>query len=328
MTTPARRQYLEIKAQHQDAILLYQVGDFYETFDEDAQAAARELQIALTSRSYGLGDRVPLAGVPTHALSTYAARLVARGYKVAICDQVSPPGRGLMQRAVTRILTPGTVADPAMLPATRDNYLVAIARGPEQGRVRAMVGVGLAYVEVNSGSFGCTHWEGECLPDALLAELERLAPAEILVAEGGGAPWADIAAEGHLTVPPITPTLCPAAYFDAEGARIRLCRHFGVPTLGAFGCADAPLAAAAAGALLAYLQRMNPPLLKAITGLHSYDTRGYVEIDGRTWRALEVVVPAAPGSMRLVAGAHGVSRTTTLLTTLDATQTAMGARML
>src|SRR5262245_54449467 len=137
MTTPARRQYLEIKAQYPDTILLYQVGDFYETFDEDAHTTARELQIALTSRAYGPGERVPLAGVPTHALNTYAARLVARGYKVAICDQVSPPGRGLVQRAVTRILTPGTVADPAMLPATRDNYLVAVARGPARGREQA-----------------------------------------------------------------------------------------------------------------------------------------------------------------------------------------------
>src|SRR5215467_8757206 len=175
MSTPARRQYLEIKAQHQDAILLYQVGDFYETFDKDAQTAARELQIALTSRSYGPGERVPLAGVPTHALNTYAARLVARGYKVAICDQVSPPGRGLVQRAVTRILTPGTVADPAMLPATRDNYLVAIASGPKLDRRLAQAGAGLAYVEVSSGTVGCTQWDGERLPDALLAELERLA---------------------------------------------------------------------------------------------------------------------------------------------------------
>ena len=127
MVTPARRQYLDIKAQFPDAILLYQVGDFYETFDEDARIAASELQIVLTSRAYGTDERVPLPGVPVHALQGYAARLVRAGYKVAICEQTSPPGRGLVRREVTRILTPGTVADPAMVPARRDNYLAAVS---------------------------------------------------------------------------------------------------------------------------------------------------------------------------------------------------------
>src|SRR5579884_271475 len=136
MTTPARKQYLDIKAQHQDAILLYQVGDFFETFDEDATIAARELHIALTSRSYGPHEVVPLAGVPVHALETYAARLVARGYRVAVCEQVSPPGRGLVQREVTRILTPGTVTEPAMVPTGRDNYLAAVAHSPASRRAQ------------------------------------------------------------------------------------------------------------------------------------------------------------------------------------------------
>src|SRR5260221_14133209 len=127
MTTPARRQYLEIKSQFPDAILLYQIGDFFETFDEDAHIAARELQIVLTARSYGPGERVPLAGVPVHALDTYAARLVARGRKVAICEQVSPPGRGLVRREVTRVLTPGTVVEPGMGPLARCHYLAAVA---------------------------------------------------------------------------------------------------------------------------------------------------------------------------------------------------------
>jgi DNA mismatch repair protein MutS len=331
MTTPARRQYLDIKAEYPDAILLYQVGDFYETFDDDAKVAARELQIALTSRGYGLDERVPLAGVPVHAVSTYAARLVARGYKVAICDQVSPPGRGLVQREVTRILTPGTVAEPALVPAGRDNYLVAVAASFQRFRAGQRRAVGLAYVEVSSGAFGCTQWEGEQLPDALLAELERLQPAEILIAEGRPAPWApeeksasaaDYARE-WLDVP-AAPTACPTSYFDAESARIRLCRHFAVPTLAAFGCDDAPLATAAAGALVAYLQRMNPALLRSLTGLHTYDTRGYVELDGRTWRALEVVEASRGVSARPSATAQS----STLLATLDVTRTGMGARLL
>ena len=157
MTSPARRQYLDIKAQHQDALLAYQVGDFYEFFDADAQTVARELQIVLTARSYGPGEAVPLAGVPIHALETYLARLVARGYKVAVCDQVSPPGRGLVKREVTRILTPGTVVEPNMVPVRRDNYLVALAFG-------ARGGAGLAVVEASTGAFSCVEWESSRLP--------------------------------------------------------------------------------------------------------------------------------------------------------------------
>src|SRR5260221_6211636 len=119
-STPARRQYLQIKAQYPDALLAYQVGDFFEFFDDDARIASTELQMVLTGRAYGPGERVPMAGVPLHALDTYVARLVARGYKVAICEQVSPAGKGLVRRAVTRILTPGTVTEPGILPARRD----------------------------------------------------------------------------------------------------------------------------------------------------------------------------------------------------------------
>src|SRR5436309_9872629 len=126
MTTPARRQYLRIKSQYPDAILMYQVGDFYETFDEDARIAARELQIVLTSRKDGEDGRVPLAGVPLHALENYVGKLVQRGYKVAICDQVGEVGKGIVERAVTRILTAGTLSEPNLLPTRKNNYLVAL----------------------------------------------------------------------------------------------------------------------------------------------------------------------------------------------------------
>src|SRR6185312_11248287 len=176
MTSPARRQYLDIKALHQDALLAYQIGEFHEFFDQDARTVAAELQIVLTARSYGPDEVVPLAGVPSHALETYLARLVARGYRVAVCDQISPPGRGLVKRAVTRILTPGTVIEPNMAPVRRDNYLVALAFGPRGG-------AGLAVVEASTGAFSCTEWEAARLPAALRAELERLSPAETLLAE-------------------------------------------------------------------------------------------------------------------------------------------------
>jgi DNA mismatch repair protein MutS len=324
MSTPARRQYLDIKARHQYAILLYQVGDFYETFDEDARIAARELQLVLTSRAYGPGERVPLAGVPLHALETYAARLVARGYTVAICEQVSPPGRGLVKREVTRILTPGTLSDPSMLRAARDNELVAIVCG--RG------GIGLAHVDVNSGAFACTEWRGEqtALDDGLQAELQRLAPAEILIADGTDA--ARLIGDSSATV-----TACPARYFDPEDARDRLCRHFGVVSLAGYGCGERSLAVSAAGAILAYVTRMNPALARLLTDLQRYDTSDFVEIDGRTWHALEVLESSMPRSDEptpLDARGPGRSGMATrprhvpLIAVLDETLTAPGARLL
>jgi DNA mismatch repair protein MutS len=317
MASPARRQYLDIKAQHQDALLAYNIGDFYEFFDEDARIVARELQIVLTARSYGAGEAIPLAGVPTHALETYLARLVARGYKVAVCDQVSLPGRGLVQRAVTRILTPGTVVEPNMVPARRDNYLVALAFGARGG------GAGLAVVEASTGAFACVEWEASRLPAALRAELERLAPAEVLLADRAHAHPAELPGEGDwLAGWTLTP--CSDTWFEEDGARRRLRRHFGVSTLVAYGCEHLPLAIVASGAILAYLERMNPTLLPLLTDLKTYDTAGFVEIDGRTWRALEVIEPARVAHH----GGSGRQAPATLLATLDATRTAMGARLL
>src|SRR5438477_4693125 len=176
MTTPARRQYLRIKSQYPDAILMYQVGDFYETFDEDARIAARELQIVLTSRKDGEDGRVPLAGIPLHALENYVGKLVHRGYKVAICDQVGEVGRGVVDRAVTRILTAGTLSEPNLLPTRQNNYLVAIAPARTQ--------TALAAVDVSTGEFIVTWFAPEEMPAALEAELQRLMPVECLLVEG------------------------------------------------------------------------------------------------------------------------------------------------
>jgi len=171
MTTPARKQYLQIKSQYPDAILFYQVGDFYETFDEDAYIASRELQIVLTSRSYGQDERTPLAGIPLHALENYVGKLIRRGYKVAICDQVGEVGKGHqpVERAVTRILTAGTLSEPNLLPIRENNYLAAIAAGRTQ--------TALAAVDVSTGEFSVTWFTPEELPAALEAELQRLVPS-------------------------------------------------------------------------------------------------------------------------------------------------------
>jgi len=302
MTTPARRQYLQIKSQYPDAILMYQVGDFYETFDEDARIAAHELQIFLTKRDYG-EEKVPLAGIPLHALENYVGKLITRGYKVAICDQVGEVGKGIVERAVTRILTAGTLSEPSLLPTKENNYLAAIASARAQ--------TGLAAVDVSTGEFSVTWFAPDEMPAALEAELQRLAPVECLLAEGSRTD------AFHFPSSTMTVTHCPIYFFEEEAARTRLCRHFGVQYLDAYGCAQAPQAIAAAGAIIAYLEKMNGSLLSLLAGLRSYRTTNYMVLDAHTQRNLDLLRGARSGSL------HG-----SLLGVLDRTITPMGARRL
>lgn len=302
MATPARRQYLQIKSQYPDTLLLYQVGDFYETFDEDARIAARELQIVLTARHYG-DEQVPLAGIPIHALENYVGKLVVRGYRVAICDQTSEtPIKGVVERAVTRILTAGTLSEPNLLPARQNNYLAALARGRTQ--------TALAAVDVSTGEFSVTWFAPEELPAALEAELQRLAPAECLVQEGQGSTiqW---------PAETMTVTPAPSHFFEVETARERLCRLFQTRSLEAYGCAQAPQAIAAAGAIVAYLEKMNARLLTLLTGLRSYRATSYMVLDAHTQRNLDLLQGARSGTVQ-----------GSLLGVLDRTITAMGARFL
>src|SRR3989304_8752116 len=146
--TPMRQQYLRIKQQYPGAILLFRLGDFYETFDEDAKITSRELEIVLTSREMGKGNRVPLPGTPYHALDSYLARLISKGYKVAICEQVTKPGNGMMEREVVRLVTPGTVVEPGLLDARSNNYLVAVVPGERE--------VGLAAVDITTSEVSVT----------------------------------------------------------------------------------------------------------------------------------------------------------------------------
>jgi DNA mismatch repair protein MutS len=301
-STPARRQYLQMKSQYPDAVLLYQVGDFYETFDEDAHIASRVLQIVLTKRAYG-EEQVPLAGIPLRSLDNYVGKLIERGYKVAICDQVGEVGRGLVERAVTRILTAGTLSEPNLLPARRNNFLIAIASSHMQ--------TAMAAVDVSTGEFSVTWFAPDELPGALEAELQRLVPSECLLVEGSQA--------GAFALPPETTrvTHCPPYFFEVDAARVRLCRLLGVQSLDAYGCAGAPQAIAAAGAIAAYLEKMNAKLLALLTGLKTYHTTGYMTLDAHTQRNLE-----------LLQSARGAAAQGTLLSVLDRTITPMGARQL
>ena len=180
--TPIRRQYLKIKGDHPDAILLFRMGDFYETFDDDAVLAAKELEITLTSRSMGKGLRVPLAGVPVHSLDNYLFRLIKKGHKVAICEQISDPAtsKGLVDRDVVRIVTPGTVLESNLLDQKTNNYLAAVSE--LGGRA------GLAYIDITTGEFSATELPLQELP----LELERIEAAEVLVPDSADLPvWTD-----------------------------------------------------------------------------------------------------------------------------------------
>lgn len=296
--TPARRQYLEIKAQHApDTVLLYRMGDFYETFDDDARRVADALHITLTSREFGRGVRVPLAGIPHHAVNSYLARLLARGFKVAICEQLSEPGRGIVDRGVVRVVTPGTVSQPELLRPAENSYLAAVCRSG--------AALALAYVDVTTGEFAATQFEGADAEIALEAEFARLAPAECLLPEGERLPQAGAS------------TAIEPRCFEPETAAETLRRRLRVASLEAFGCVGMPAVIGAAGAIVAYLERTSPDLLNLLDGFHTYAAARFLALDPQTRRHLDLVRGGRSGTPR--AG---------LLAVLDRTRSAMGSRLL
>jgi len=296
VTTPLRRQYLEIKRRYPHAILFFRLGDFYETFDEDAETVARELEITLTSRPVSKNQRVPLAGIPHHSLDSHLGKLIARGYKVAICEQMEPPkGGNLVDRQVVRVVTPGTLVEENLLAGAANNFLAAYV--PEDGLA------GLAHVDVSTGEFGC--FQAEAAEAAL--EIERLAPAELLLPQG-------ITPPGNSTG-----TLTPLGghAFEAEAAEARLLSHFGTASLDGLGLAGQSLAARAAGAILDYLEENQQAVLNHISRLAYQGDAGFMTVDGNTARNLELFKPLIPDSEH-----------SPLLGVLDQTKTAMGARLL
>ncbi|HET8631812.1 MAG TPA: DNA mismatch repair protein MutS, partial [Thermomicrobiales bacterium] len=311
MVTPARRQYLAIKEQYPDALLLYQIGDFYETFDDDARLLARDAEVALTSKTFGRDGRVPLAGIPVRALDAYLRRLAARGHRVAVCEQVSEAGHGLVERAVTRIVTPGTIAEPQLLPERENNYLAAVLRATGRGGVPE---AGLAYVDVSTGEFAATTFAGPDAAAALAAELQRLNPAEILAPDDASSDTGP----GHRTPR-------PRAAFDPERGAEALCAHFGVDSLEGYGVHDRPLARGAAAAILGYLRENRPDLLAGLTGLRTYDTGDFMTLDGQTRRNLELMQSGRWERTRRGQRERGARG---LLGVLDRTRTSPGGRLL
>jgi DNA mismatch repair protein MutS len=299
-TTPLHKQYQEIKQRYKDAILLFRIGDFYETFEDDARLVSRELGIVLTSKPMGKNVRVPLAGVPHHSLERHLRRLIARGHRVAICEQLSDTptkgekGGNLIERDVVRIVTPGTVLEPGLLHNKVNNYLAAYVK---QGK-RA----GIAYADVTTGEFAATELDDQ----AAIPELQRIAPAEILLPRTS--PEANSDALPGFTTP------YREDAFEFENARRTLLQHFHARTLAPLGLKNWPLAASAAGALITYLRDTQMNVAEQLTRLSSYRTDNFMMLDAQTVRSLEIF--------------ENNTSAPSLLSALDRTRTAMGGRLL
>lgn len=309
-----RRQYLDLKAKHPEAILFFRLGDFYETFDDDAETCARLLQITLTGREMGRGLRVPMAGVPFHAVQGYLARLVQLGRTVAVCEQVEDarpgaPARGMMAREVTRIVTPGTVVEPGMLDGARNNFLLAVVATPV-ARGGDFPTWAIAYADVSTGEFRCTQFGGPDGSEEVRREIARIDPAECIVPRAEAGPTLEAAACAGRVV-----TRWDAWRWELGAASQALGRAFGVATLSGFGLDDLPEATRAAGALVAYLANAHAGRPPALDGVATYLPGRHVRLDPFTRRNLDLDVPAR-GS--------GPS----LLRTIDETRTAPGARLL
>ncbi len=297
--TPVMQQYLRIKAQHPEELLFYRMGDFYELFFSDAQRAARLLDITLTARGQSAGEPIPMAGVPVHAAEQYLARLIRLGESVAICEQLGDPAaaKGPVERQVVRIVTPGTVTDESLLEERRDNLLLALHQsGPC---------FGLAALDLSAGRFTVQELEGA---EALGAELERLRPAELLVAEDAVLPAALARRPGLRRRPPW--------HFDPESARRLLCGQFGTRDLSGFGCEGLAAAVGAAGCLLQYVRDTQRSALPHLHALRVERHDEAVLLDAATRRNLELEVSLAGHPENTLAGI------------IDRTVTPMGSRLL
>ena len=299
--TPMMRQYQEAKRACGDALLLFRMGDFYEMFFDDAKVAARTLHLALTSRDKGAGG-VPMAGFPHHQLESYLGKLIAAGLRAAVCEQVEDPklAKGLVKREVTRIVTPGTVTDDALLDPRRSNFLAAVSSGDP---------LGLAWVELSTGRFLAAGFPAAALAD----QLARIAPAECLLSED--APPLARGQDERMMV-----TRRPGWAFSLSAARQALAKHFRTAGLEGFGFGDGAAddqAIAAAGAVLDYLAETQKTSLEHIDRLVPYRTSGTLEIDQASRRSLELTRTIRDGR-----------REGSLLAVLDSTATAMGARLL
>ena len=304
--TPMMQQYLETKEQYKDCILFYRLGDFYEMFFDDALTVTKELEITLTGKSCGLEERAPMCGVPYHSVETYLTRLVNKGYKVAICEQVEDPklAKGLVKREVVRIVTPGTNLNVQSLEESRNNYLVCVTYTPTK--------IGISAADVTTGDYYVTEVDDL---KKLMDELMKYDPSEIICNDAflvSGVDISDLRGRLHISVNVLEPHL-----FDDDGCKKVLMRHFKVNTLIGLGIEDFPTGMIAAGALLQYLYDTQKTELEHFKHIYPYLTSKYMLLDSSTRRNLELTETLREKQKR-----------GSLLWVLDKTKTAMGARML
>ena len=304
--TPMMQKYMETKEQYKDCILFYRLGDFYEMFFDDALVASKELEITLTGKSCGLEERAPMCGIPYHAVEGYLSKLVSRGYKVAICEQVEDPklAKGLVKREVIRVVTPGTNLNVQSLEAGKNNYLLSIAYTPD--------GIGISAADVTTGDYYVTEVEDL---KKLNDELMKYEPSEIICNEAflvSGFDVNDLKSRLHISV-----NALESHMFDDDGCRRILMKHFKVNTLIGLGVEEFPTGLLAAGALLQYLYDTQKTDLEHFTHIYPYLTSKYMLLDSSTRRNLELTETLREKQKR-----------GSLLWVLDKTKTAMGARLL
>ena len=304
--TPMMQQYMETKSAYKDCILFYRLGDFYEMFFEDAITASKELEITLTGKSCGLEERAPMCGVPYHAVESYLNKLVSRGYKVAICEQVEDPklAKGIVKREVVRIVTPGTNTNPQAIDENRNNYIMCITYLPEK--------IGISVADVTTGDYFVTEVE---TIKKLTDELMKYAPSEIICNDAfllSGMDIEDLRGRLHICVNPLE-----SHYFDDDACKKCLMKHFKVNVLTGLGIEDFPVGMIAAGALLLYLYETQKTDLSHFTHLVPYLPSKFMLLDSSTRRNLELVETLREKQKR-----------GSLLWVLDKTKTAMGGRCL
>ncbi|MFH0815316.1 MAG: DNA mismatch repair protein MutS [Methanobacteriota archaeon] len=301
--TPLVQQYESIKAQHPDALLLFRLGDFYETFGEDAKVASKVLGIVLTSRDKGAKEKVPLAGIPHHALDSYLGKLIRAGHKVAICEQMeeASAAKGIVRREVVRVVTPGTLIEDSLLDGKVTNYLLALA--PGKG------GMGVAFADSSTGEMVVTEASGAGWEKRLCSEISLRRPSEIVTPDGKAPAWLDLASAKI--------NAFDRERFELEKAEWLLLEHFKADSMEALGLEGKPLAAAAAGAALAYVAEMQRGALGYFAKLRFSDLSGKMSLDPVTLRNLEILE-----------NIRERGRDGTLLETLDHTKSPPGARTL
>nr|WP_330379687.1 DNA mismatch repair protein MutS [Butyrivibrio sp. AE2032] len=304
--SPMMQHYIQTKLEYKDCILFYRLGDFYEIFFDDALVASKELELTLTGKACGLEERAPMCGVPFHAVETYLNKLVSRGYKVAICEQMEDPklAKGIVKRDVTRIVTPGTNLNMQSLEESKNNYLMCIFYAPDN--------IGISVADVTTGDYYLTEVDSLRL---VMDEIGKYTPSEIIcnnAFEFSGADLDEIRNRLQIFINPIDDR-----YYDEEGCKRLLMKHFKVSSLIGLGIDDFPYGIVASGALLQYLIDMQKSDISNITHIYPYLTSKYMLLDSSTRRNLELVETMRDKQKR-----------GTLLWVLDKTKTAMGARML